>query len=263
MKKKVGLALSGGGALGIAHIGVLQVFEENNIPIDVVTGTSMGSLVGGMYCAGISTQTMLERICNFKTNRMLDVELFKGGIIAGKKVVEYLQQTLGEDIDFNIENLNKPYAAVACDLMTGDKVVMDSGDLFDAIRASISVPGIFSPFKKDGKVLVDGGIVDNMPVEDARRLGADIVIGVDVNCFYHKKGNLNRVVSVTSNSIARMLVTISEQKQDKGDVYIKVPQPTKVTPTSFTKECAMHSIASGRRAAEQAMPEIKKLLGIK
>ncbi len=263
MKKKVGLALSGGGALGVAHIGVLQVFEENNIPIDIVTGTSMGSLVGGVYCAGVSTQAMQDRIMNFKTNRMLDVELFKGGIIAGKKVVEYLQQTLGEEVDFEIEHFTKPYAAIACDLVTGDKVVMDSGSLLDAIRASISVPGIFSPLKKDGKVLVDGGLIDNMPVEEARRLGADIVIGIDVNCFYHKRGNLNRVVSVSANSIARMLVTLAETKQDKGDIYIKVPQPAKVTPSSFTKECAKLSITSGRRAAEQALPQIKKLLGIK
>ena len=90
MKKKVGLALSGGGALGIAHIGVLQVFEENNIPIDIVTGTSMGSLVGGVYCAGVSTQAMQDRIMNFKTNRMLDVELFKDRHFGGNVGMERL-----------------------------------------------------------------------------------------------------------------------------------------------------------------------------
>ena len=257
--KKVALVLGGGGALGVAHIGFLEVLIKNDIPIDIITGTSMGALVGGVYASGASIASMKEKMIDFKIKRMVDFQLFSGGIVAGNKLVRFIRKFI-KDNETNIEDFKIKFAACACDMNTGDKVIIDKGDIVDAIRASISIPGVFKPFKKDNMTLVDGGLVDNMPVEDARKMGADVVIAVDVHCFYYKRGNLNRVIPVARNAMDRMIVSLAEQKLDKGDIHIKVKQPKKISMSSFGKENTLLSIKAGRKAALQALPQIRKLL---
>ena len=262
MKKKVGLVLSGGGAYGYAHLGVMQVLEENNIPIEVVTGTSMGALIGGVYVAGVSTPKMIDISTKFRKSNFLDINPFmisNPGLILGNKVSKLLKNIVG---NVNIEDCEKKFAAISCDIKTGNKVSIREGDIVDAIRASISVPGIFAPVKKGDTLLIDGGAVDNMPVEDARELGADFVIAVDVCTYYEPHKSLKTLFDILISSSNIMVANLVDKKKDKGDVYIQINQPG-VTQDNFTQVEIKRSIEYGRKIAEEMLPNIKQKLKIK
>lgn len=179
MTKKLGLALGGGAALGWAHIGVIEVLNENNIRPDVVTGTSIGSLVGACYVAGKMEE--LEKIARgmnwHRMIRLADIQVGKNGFLAGAPIMSLLRKHLGS---ICIEDLDRPYAAVAADLVSGDEVVFRDGDIVEAIRASIAIPGVFTPVRTGERLLVDGGLVNTVPISTCRDLGADIVIGVNI-----------------------------------------------------------------------------------
>ena len=175
--KKVALVLSGGAALGFAHIGVIKVLEKYNIPIDMIVGTSMGSIVGASYALGFSAEEMTEFAGKFKGLDFLDVNLDISGIFSGKGVMRILNQYIP---DINIEELNTKFACVAVDLATEKEVRFKEGSLRDAVRASLSIPGIFVPLKKGKQVLVDGGLLNNLPEDLAVEMGADIIISCDV-----------------------------------------------------------------------------------
>ena len=209
-RPQVALVLAGGGALGFAHVGAIEVIEEIGIPVDIVVGTSMGAIVGGLYASGYGPAEMsgiVERIdwselmldstpraylsLREKSARMrylarLDFQrghglLLSPGLVSGDDILrslDYLLGTYGEDADF--DELPRRFRAIAADIETGEEVVLGSGSLPAALRASMSVPGVFSPVSLDGRLLVDGGIVSNLPVDVARDLGADIVIAVDL-----------------------------------------------------------------------------------
>ena len=260
--KKVGLALSGGGAYGFAHIGVLQVLEENKIPVSVITGTSMGALIGGAYAAGVSIEKMIEITDKFKRSSFMDINPFlivNPGLLTGNKVIRLLRTIIG---NVNIEDCKTKFCAVACDLKTSNKVSINSGDIVDAIRASISVPCIFAPVRKNGMVLIDGGSADNMPVEDAREMGADVVIASDVCTYYTPQNNLRNVIDVMMSASNAMIANQVKYKKDKGDIYLKIDQPT-VTQFKFTPEEIKTSINNGRLVAEAMLPKIKEILGLK
>lgn len=178
--KKIGLVLGSGGARGSAHVGVLKVLKENGITPDVIVGTSMGAEVGGAYAAGVSIEEMesIWRSINFgKVAKTLLPTFPWSGWSSGKRVLRMIRDLVG---DARIEELPITYAAVATDLETGLPYPITSGDLATAIRASESVPGLFSPVRIDGRLLIDGGVSDPVPVDVARQLGADTVIAVDV-----------------------------------------------------------------------------------
>jgi NTE family protein len=210
-RPKIGLALGGGGALGISHVGVIRALEEMRIPIDVIAGTSMGAIVGGMYASGMSPDEMERSLIEMnwwdvmkdKTSRrdmqyrrkrddsryMLDFELglngsgltMPHGLASGQKfnnVIQSMTVNAAGISDFN--KLNIPFHATGTDIRTGGLVVLTNGNLGTAMRASMAVPGAFTPVTIDGKLLIDGGIVDNLPVDVARAMGADVVIAVDV-----------------------------------------------------------------------------------
>jgi len=178
-RKKIGLALGSGSARGLAHIGVIKVLEQEGIPIDVVAGTSIGALIGALYAAGL-TPSQMEEIAtkiDWKTiGHLLFSPVVPGsGLIDGKKIADFIgEMILMEDI----EDLKIPYGAVATDLSTGDEVIITKGKVIDAVQASISIPGVFAPYVYNDKVLIDGGIVNPVPVNVVRKLGADIVIAV-------------------------------------------------------------------------------------
>ena len=260
--KKIGLSLSGGGAYGFAHIGVIQVLEENNIPIDIITGTSMGALVGGAYAAGVSTSKMLEVTEKFRRSSFMDINPFliaNSGLLMGNKVIRLLKTIIG---NVNIEDCKTKFCAVACDLKTSKKVAISSGDMVEAIRASLSVPGIFAPVRKNGMFLIDGGSADNMPIEDAREMGAEVVIASDVCTYYTPHNNLKNVIDVMISASNAMIANQVKYKEDKGDVYLKIDQPN-VNQFGFTPEEIKNSINNGRAVAESVLPKIKELLKIK
>ncbi len=178
-RPKIALVLGSGAARGLAHIGVLKVLEEKNIPIDIVVGTSMGALIAGAYAAGLSPKQMEEIAC--ETNWLRVAKLFfprrlpREGLLDGKRIEEFIIALVGEQ---KIENLKIPFAAVATDIWTGEEIVLQSGSLVKAIRASISFPFLFSPVKIDGRFLVDGGVVNPLPVNVAYDMRADLVVAV-------------------------------------------------------------------------------------
>ncbi len=179
-KSTIGLALSSGGARGTAHIGVLRVLEENGIVPDVVAGTSMGAYIGGAYAAGVSlddVEAAWRSTSVLRTVRTLLPTLPWSGWTSGGEIVRTLRQTFGERL---IQDLERPFAAVATDLESGMPYVITSGNLVDAVRASLSVPGLFTPVWLDDHLLIDGGVSDPLPLDVVRQMGADVVIAVDV-----------------------------------------------------------------------------------
>ena len=177
---KIGLALGSGSARGWAHIGVVRALSEAGIHIDYIAGTSIGSVVGAVYASG-NIETLEEVVLQLDWKQIayfFDVVLPKSGLIDGKKLSAFVRSHINR---INIEDLPIPLCAVSTDLATGDEVLIQSGDIIDAVRASISVPGIFTPVKKNGSFLVDGGLVNPVPVSVARQMGADFVIAVDLN----------------------------------------------------------------------------------
>jgi len=193
--KKIGLALGSGSARGWSHIGVIRALGEAGIEIKCVAGTSIGSLVGAAFVLNkidvlkdFALQLDWKQIVSF-----LDVTFPKSGLIDGKKITDYFRSHVRK---MKIEELPLPYCAVATDLATGREVVLRAGDLIEAIRASISVPGIFTPVKKNDSFLIDGGLVNPVPVSAARDMGADYVIAVDLNNDMVAKRSSNGIGSV-------------------------------------------------------------------
>lgn len=211
-RPRIGLVLSGGSAHGFAHVGVLLVLEELRVPVDVVAGTSMGSVVGGLYASGMSPAEMQDLLLTTDWEDLLDdrpsrdrlsyrrkqddvlnyVDLemgltrkgisFPSGLIAGQKLGFLLKAlTLGTVGTESFDELPIPFRCVATDIATGEKVVLSGGSLAEAIRASVSIPGVFSPVPRGDRLLVDGGLVENLPVSEAVEMGADVVIAVDVS----------------------------------------------------------------------------------
>lgn len=176
----VGLALGSGSARGLAHIGVLRAIREAGIEVDVMAGTSMGALIGAVFAAG-GLDSLTAKFLGLDWKylvSLLDPVFPRSGLIDGRKIADFVRTLVP---DTAIEDLNIPFAAVATDLASGREVVIDHGDLTEAVRASIAVPGVFTPVRRDGHILVDGGLVDPVPVSVARRMGADLVIAVDLN----------------------------------------------------------------------------------
>ena len=181
MECKVGLALGGGGARGIAHIGVCCRLAELGIPVSCIAGTSIGAIVGAIVAAGNEKKAL--EWCSLPDWKKLPKLMFETSLTAkaltpGKRVEALLEELIGVK---RFSDLKIPFAAVATDLYTGEKVVMDSGDLVSAVRASMSIPGVFPPVEREGRVLVDGQLVDPIPVAQCRAMGADAVIAVDIN----------------------------------------------------------------------------------
>jgi len=178
--KKVGLSLGSGSAKGLSHIGVIKLLEEMDIKIDYIAGSSIGAMIGGVYAAGISINE-IEDIA-LKTDLASSVKYFlptisKSGLISGLKVTEFLKNVVG---DIDIEDLEISFAATATDILTGQEIDFKNGNLVEAIRASISVPIIFQPVVHDNQILVDGGLVNPLPVNIVREMGADFIIAVNI-----------------------------------------------------------------------------------
>ena len=238
VRPTVGLVLSGGGARGLAHVGVLQVLEELRVPVDIVTGTSMGAIVGGLYASGLPPDSMRimiedidweriladtpprESLSSFRraAERHYPVEIEIGlslaglrlpsGLISGHDLGLLLRRyTLPVAAVEDFSRLPIPYAAAATDLSTGQRVVLDGGDLVEAMRASMAIPVVFSPVERDGRLLVDGGLIDNLPVELARAMGADVVIAVDASSPLLEEEELRSILGISSQ-----LVTLASRE---------------------------------------------------
>lgn len=179
-KKKLGLALGGGAAKGLAHIGILKVLEEHDIKIDFVSGTSMGAVIGAMYASGMSAneiEGVATGLDKKEAASLFRITLDGAGFINGERITGLLENVIHKK---KFTEMEIPFACVACDIVTGREIVFTQGNIINSLRASMSIPGIFSPVKNEDDVLVDGGLVNPVPADTARSLGADRVLAVNV-----------------------------------------------------------------------------------
>ncbi len=250
---KIGLALGGGSARGFAHIGVLKVLVEAGIKIDFLSGSSMGALIGAFYASGMKPR-ILERIAGAVERRnWTDITFSKMGLMSGKRIEQiiYLLTRRSTFADLQI-----PLAVVAVDLIKGEKVVFREGLVSTAVRASISLPGYFVPVEKDGMILVDGGILDRVPAEVVRDMGAGFIIAVDPG-IYIKEGRINTVLDVITSSFDVMSMEITRHHVTCADVLIS-PALGDIAPSQFDR--AREAIAIGEKTAREALPGIRAML---
>ena len=262
--KKVGLALSGGAARGLAHVGVLRVLQSEGIPIDLIAGTSAGAIIGAIYAWNQDTAQITRDALDANWKRiapLIDPSLPKSGFLKGKKIKDLLATYVGGNKKFS--DLRIPFACVATDIDTGEEVVIDSGSVPEALRASISVPGIFTVVKREGRYLVDGGLTTPVPVNVVRRMGAGFVIAVnvtpDVTDRIKRIEKEPNIFQVMLQSIYITTYSLARNGLEDADIVIE-PDLANIGAGDFHK--AQELIIQGEQAARNAIPKIKKKLNI-
>jgi NTE family protein len=284
-RPKVGVALGGGAAKGLAHIGVLKVLEEAGVPIDCITGVSMGSVVGGLYAVGYTASELetialeadwAELFSDREGRRVLHMEQkpwdsrhlatlpMRGvmprapsGLIEGGNVVRLFSQlSLPRQRTGDFRQFPIRFACVATDIMTGQAVILDRGFLAEAIRASMAIPTVFSPIEIDGRLLVDGGLVRLLPAEDVKNLGADIVIGVDVGKREYTADELTSFIAISNQTLNLMLDPALEEQHRLCDILVQ-PDMEGVSLADFRN--ARRIIQRGEEAARAVFPRLRAL----
>lgn len=214
--KKIGLALGGGAVLGAAHIGVLKALDELDVEISYVTGTSIGAFVGALYAFGNTPKDIEEIALDLNWMDISGIAIFESGLLSNAKLGELIDKSLGER---KIEDADIPLAVIATDITSGEKEIINKGHVARAVMASTCIPGVFSPVECDGKLLVDGGIVENIPIDTVKNMGADYVIGVDLNAIktYNKPDS---VLDVIINSFHFTLKAAAKYQTREADLLI-------------------------------------------
>jgi NTE family protein len=287
---RIGLVLSGGGARGMAHAGVLEVLDELRLHVDAIAGTSMGAVIGGLYASGMSGRD-IERLLasvdwqdafrdrppraelglrrkqeehDFLVNFPLGVQgrrlQIPAGLVQGEKLTELIRRaTFPVATVTKFDELPIPFRAVATDLETGANVVMDSGDLTTALRASMSAPGVFAPVERDGRLLVDGGLTENLPIDVARSMGVDVLIVVDAGFPLQPRERLNSLTSVSNQALA-ILVRRDVERQlgtlAPGDVLL---EPALGQRASYDFNGVAAAVGAGVAAARALQPRLAAL----
>jgi NTE family protein len=253
----IGLALGGGFARGFAHLGVLQVLEQNQIPISHIAGTSVGSILGAAYASGAPLDRIIETCRALRFRDIARWRVSRLGLASNHRLASLIERVF-ESRDF--EDLRIPLAVVATDLTSGEPVVFTQGNLVDAIRASCAFPGLFEPVEIGTRCLADGGLVAPVPTHAARELGASVVIGVSVGMQDGHRGaptNIFQVVSRAVNAAQKHQLEIWERYAD----LVLRPDVQSLAWDDFDR--ADEAIAAGAAAARRALPRIEKLLGQK
>jgi NTE family protein len=290
IRPRVCVVLSGGGARGMAHVGVLKVLEELKVPIDCIAGTSMGAVVGGLYASGRSAHDIETTIRsldwqeafrdtpprrdlafrrkqddrNFLVRLPLGLKhaqiLLPKGFIQGQKLQETLRQlTLPFDNSTDFDKLPTKFRAVATDLVTGDAVLLGNGDLAIAMRASISAPGVFAPVEYQGRLLVDGGLAENLPIDVAREMNADVLIVSDVSYPLQDRAHLDSALSISNQTLAILVRKDSDrQRKTLGPQDILI-EPALGTTTSTDFSAGVSTIVQGEQAARGVMDKLAAL----
>ena len=252
---KIALALGAGSARGIAHIGVLQVLEEYGIRPDLIVGCSMGAMVGATYVVGTNLNILGQLVCQLRYKSMFDFTFPKMGFISGKKIVEFIDLMTKKKSFADLTD--QQFIVVATDLVELKRVIFTEGSIAEAVRASISVPGVFEPVIKDGMVLVDGALIERLPVEVAREQNPDIIIAVDVNSGRQDPVQVNSILDVLMNSIDLMQRHQFQPRNLKVDALIQ-PEVSHYSPGGF--DHAAELIEAGRIATLKAIPKIQKAI---
>ncbi|MFL5263779.1 MAG: patatin-like phospholipase family protein [Anaeromyxobacteraceae bacterium] len=256
-RPKVALVLGAGAARGFAHVGVIRALEQEQIPIDLVVGTSVGSLIGAIYAADRNSFELEWTAFTLEKEALFDYGLLNAvrgmGAARGDKLEEFVRARVKQA---NIEELKLPFAAVATDLNWGTRIVLDRGPVARAVRASSAIPGIFQPVVIDGKLLVDGGVVDPIAIDVARAKGADVVVAVDIG---EAVGNtdIKNLLDVSYQAVTIMSAVIASHARSGADVVV-TPAVGNIGMLDFTqkKRCMELGIEAGRAAA----PAIRKAI---
>jgi NTE family protein len=256
-RAKIGLALGAGAARGLAHIGVLEVMEEHNIPIDIIAGSSMGAVIGCMFANGTSAKMihgLAAQICGIDYRKLFDITLPHTGLIRGQRIDTVIRTLIG---DRSFDQLKIPFAAVSACLEDGTARVFDTGKVANAVRASISIPGVFEPVKIDGKTYVDGGVLDRVPAGVARSMGADIVIAVDVGYRGEPRATPVSIIDVMISSFELQEWESMRNRLVDADITI-VPDTRTMNPAMFNQveEC----VEKGRTAALAVIDNVKAIV---
>lgn len=252
-RPKVGLVLGGGGAKGAAEVGVLKVIDEIGVPIDYIAGTSIGAIIGGLYSIGYSAE-QLDSL--FRNEQWID--LFAKG-----NVMDFLQDMVWEKDSIDFANLPIPFRCVAADFGKQQEVVLKSGYLAQAMRASMAIPGAFKPVKIDGRKLVDGGMFNNLPVDVVRGMGADIVVAVDLTQNKHKTRDFSLRETLGIGGLLDWLVSRPDWKKyndnrELADVYIN-PKLDGYSAASFNKKDIVSMIDIGVEAGNAFRKDLEKV----
>lgn len=289
-RPRVGLVLSGGGARGAAHVGVLKVLDEMRVPVDAIAGTSMGAVVGGLYASGMSgveIETLLRSLNwqdsfrdrppreelgyrrkqderNFLVRYALGLKeqgfVLPRGLVQGQKLEQVLRSAALPVAEIQrFDRLPIPFRAIATDLETGEAVVMDSGDLVTAMRASMSAPGFFAPAQREGRLLVDGGLVENLPIDTARAMGVDVLIVVDVSFALYLREELASPLEVTNQAFAILIRgrTLEQRAKLKATDIVIDPPLGRFPSADFGR--VPQALRAGEEAARGASASLAKL----
>jgi NTE family protein len=269
---KVGLALGGGYARGFAHIGVLEVLEREGIPIDLIAGTSAGALVGGLYARETDARLLKKQVSELdwkKLTPLIDLVLPKSGFIKGRRITRLLETFIG---NVRFEDLKIPLSCVATDIITGEEIVINEGSVLQAVRASISVPVIFTVVKWKDRYLVDGGLVNPVPTSVARKMGADYIIAVNVTPHLKDRMEYNAsskkkevqkepgIFAVIAQSVSISSDHLSALTTSDSSTIVIRPRVAHIGPGDFHR--ARESILEGELAAVDAIHEIKRQLKV-
>ena len=257
-RPKVGLVLGGGGAKGAAEIGVLKYIEEAGIHIDYIVGTSIGSIIGGLYSVGYRSQQLDSLFVN------TDWESIFSESIAGTQQISNVFSdllNLPDSVDF--DSLPIPYRCIATDIINTEEVILQRGNLARAMRASMSIPGAFKPVKWEGKLLVDGGMLNNLPVDIAKKMGADIIIAIDLAQRKHENRDFSLKEEYGIGGVLDWLISRPDWKKHNenrqmADIYIN-PNLKDYDAASFSRDDIQQMILIGEEAGKKALKELRKL----
>ncbi|WP_110953108.1 patatin-like phospholipase family protein [Anaerosinus massiliensis] len=254
MRPKIGLALGSGGLRGIAHVGVLKVFEKEGLSIDYIAGCSIGSLIGALYCSGHSADTILKLAQNLGRRHWLDFLVTRMGLFSGEKIIETMSLLTKKNC---FSQLDIPLAVVATDLNTGQEVVFTEGLVSTAVRASVSVPGVFVPYALEDMLLVDGAVLNPTPIDVAFDMGADIVIAVDL-AYTNSQSKINNIFDVILQSIDIMERELRKYRHKQDNVILIKPDVAHISPSSFDHidECFL----IGERSTYGILEELHKMI---
>ncbi|MBI4826248.1 MAG: patatin-like phospholipase family protein [Nitrospirae bacterium] len=250
---KIAVVLGAGASKGFAHIGVLKVLEANKVPIDMIVGTSAGSFVGSLYAYGYNAFQLQEISFAIERGDIVDFGIPDKGFIKGDALGEFINAKVKNT---PIENLKIPFYAVATDIQSGEEKVFSSGNTGTAVRASCSIPGVFMPAQIANRLYADGGIVSPVAVDVARRLGADIIIAVDISADIDNTLPVG-TIDMILKSVSIMHSKIAAEQIKKADVVIK-PKVGYIGSSDFTKR--HEAVLEGEKAATEALPEIQNII---
>jgi NTE family protein len=284
---KIGLVLGGGGARGLAHVGVIEILEKENIPIDFITGSSMGALIGGVYAQNPDASLLREKVENFIKGpkfKALGVDNFRQKKIKDpddvlsqlaqevkrrivinlaahrKSLLKFERLKLAvEDLleDTEIEDCIIPFACVAADLISGEEVVFKSGSIRKAVEGSSAIPGFIQPVEYNGRQLIDGSIINNFPIQPAIELGADLTIAINVSLQFEENSNINNVIDIVMRSAQITTKKLNELLKNQSD-FIILPEIGDIHWSEFNRIDEI--IEKGRLATKVKIPDLKRLI---